>query len=100
MTKFLTEREKNLLLLTRYFDDWAYQANVKPFLRDNLDKFPGEGTQMKLDEKFSSAKLKADELVTDFANKNFKLPAGTTLKNISVNFTWNRLFEADISFDY
>ena len=100
LTKFLTEREKNLLLLTRYFDDWAYQANVKPFLRDNLDKFSGEGTQMKLDEKNSFAKLKADELVTDFANKNFKLPAGTTLKNISANFTWNRIFEADISFDY
>ena len=100
LTKFMTEHEKNSLLLTRYFDDWAYQANVRPFLRDNLEKFSGAGNQMQLDEKFSAVKLKADELISDFARKNFRLPQETSLKNISVNFNWNRILEADISFDY
>ena len=100
LTKFLTEREKNSLLLTRYFDDWAYQANVRTTLRKDLNKIPGEGNDMKLGEKLSGVKLMTDKLIADFAEKNFKLPAGTFLKNISVDFTWNRLFEADISFDY
>ncbi len=100
LTKFLSEREKNSLLLTRYFDDWIYQANVRPILQNSLGNFPGQGNSMKLDEKFFPAKEKADELVADFAKKNLKLPQGISLKNISVNFTWNRLFEADISFDF
>jgi len=85
LTKFLTEHEKNSLLLTRYFDDWAYQANIRPILPAEIN---------------SATKLKAEELLKNFAEKNFVLPSGTTLKNISANFTWNRLFETDISFDY
>ena len=96
----MTEREKNSLLLTRYFDDWAYQANVRTILRKDLNKIPGEGNDMKLGEKLSGVKLMTEKLISDFAEKNFKLPAGTSLKNISVDFTWNRLFEANISFDF
>ena len=99
LTKFMTESEKNSLLLTRYFDDWIYQANVRPFLIKNLDKFSGEGHQFGLNEKFDGVKLKATELISDFAKKNIRLPNGNLIKNISVDFTWNRLFEADISFD-
>ena len=55
---------------------------------------------MKLGDKLSATKSLADELVTDFAKKNFKLPANSSLKNISVNFTWNRIFESDITFNF
>ena len=100
LTKFMTEHEKNSLLLTRYFDDWIYQANVRTILRRDVNKIPGNGNGMDLDEKFEGAKLQTTDLVKDFAQKNFKLPQGTFLKNISADFTWRRLFEADISFDF
>ena len=100
LTKFLNERDKNSLLLTRYFDDWAYQANVRRFLNDNINNFSGKGGTFNLDEKYSDAKIKADDMLKDFSEKNFRLPKNSTLKNISTNFTWNRFFEADISFDF
>ena len=100
LTRFMDERDIENLLLTRYFDDWIYQANVRPILSNNLNKISGEGNAMKLGDKLSATKSLADELVTDFAKKNFKLPANSSLKNNSVNFTWNRIFESDITFDF
>ena len=100
LTRFMDERDIENLLLTRYFDDWIYQANVRPILSNNLNKISGEGNAMKLGDKLSATKSLADELVTDFAKKNFKLPANSSLKNISVNFTWNRIFESDITFNF
>ena len=100
LTKFLTERDKNSLLLTRYLDDWIYQANVRPFLIKNLNSFSGEGSEWNLNEKYSETKIQADKKISDFAEKNIRLPKNFTLKNISAEFTWNRLFESNISFDF
>lgn len=101
LTKFLTEHDKNSLLLTRYFDDWIYQANVRKEILNGLFwSVPGEGNPYKLDEKRENLEKLTAELATKFADENIILPAGTSLKNISANFKWNRCFECDFYFDY
>ena len=82
LTKFLSDHEKNSLLLTRYFDDWIYQANVRTQIANGLIyTVPGDGQYNKLDGKRNGLEK-------------------TPIKNISANFIWNRCFECDLSFDY
>ena len=101
LTKFLTEHEKNSLLLTRYFDDWIYQANIRTQIANGLIwTVEGEGEYSKLDGKRKNLEKLTAELATKFADENIILPAGTSLKNISANFKWNRCFECDFYFDY
>ncbi len=100
LTKFMTDSDINNLLLTRYLDDWIYQSNVRVNLQDNIEKIFGNGTNFALDEKLDGAILRATEQVQNFAQKNLILPKGHSLQNISVNFPWQRLFEADVYFDY
>ena len=97
LTKFMTERDKNYLLLTRYLDDWIYQANVRTKINNGLIwSVPGDGNLLNLNEKQVGLENLAANLISDFAKENINLP----LKNISVNFIWNRTFESDISFDF
>ena len=101
LTKFMTEYEKNSLLLTRYLDDWAYQSNVRTQINNGLVwTIPGEGNLYNLNERRDGLEKLTANLLTDFAKDNFKLPANSALKNISAKFTWDRTFESDISFDF
>ena len=101
LTKFMNEHDKNFLLLTRYFDDWAYQANIRTKINNGLIwTVPGEGNLYNLDGRREGLEKISTDLISDFAKKNFKLPANTSLENIFVNFIWNRTFEADVNFDY
>ena len=98
LTKFMSERDKNSLLLTRYLDDWIYQANVRNLLADILGNLPGEGDYMNLKTKKDSAAEKATEMSKNFADENLILPSDISLKNLSVKFPWNRMFECDPRF--
>lgn len=101
LSKFMNDYEKNSLLLTRYFDDWAYQANIRTQLANGLIwTVPGEGSYSKLDEKREGMEKLTAELAEKFAAENFILPEKTSLKNIRANFLWNRCFESDISFQF
>lgn len=101
LTKFMDSREKNALLLTRYLDDWAYQSNIRTKITNGLIwSVPGEGNYSKLDGKREGLQNLTAELIKNFADENITLPAGSSLKNISAAFTWNRCFESDISFDF
>ena len=101
LSKFMNDYEKNSLLLTRYFDDWVYQANIRTQIGNGLIwTVPGEGSYSKLDEKREGLEKLTAELAEKFANENFILPEKTSLKNIRANFLWNRCFESDISFQF
>ena len=84
------------LLLRRYLDDWAYQANVRQIGAAQLDWIAGDGRYETLDDKRDSAAENCALLLTSFAQRN--LPKFTGNDNIRVHFPWNRMFEADISF--
>lgn len=99
-TGLLTPRMKDNfvdeLLLRRYLDDWAYQANVRKISASQLDWVDGNGRYESLNDKIYFAADTCAELLQSFAQRN--LPSFTGNDNIKVDFPWNRMFEADISF--
>lgn len=99
-TGILSSRMKddsvNELLLRRYLDDWAYQANVRNVVADQLNWVVGDGRYEFLNDKRDYAADNCKYLLENFAQKN--LPSFTGNDNIKVRFPWNRMFEADISF--
>lgn len=97
LTNRMNEHEKNRLLLTRYFDDWIYQANIRPQLANGLIwTVPGEGGYWKLNDKRAGLEKLTGNLVKNFAIENIH----ADVRNITAEFTWNRCFECDFSFDY
>ncbi len=69
-----------ILQITRFLDDWAYQANVREKIRENTENL----TNNKLKEEMKSFE--------DFLLKKFNL------KNVHIEyfFPWNRFFETEI----
>lgn len=92
----MSENFVDELLLRRYLDDWAYQANVRNMGASQLDWIAGDGRYETLDDKRDIAADNCASLLENFAQRN--LPAFTGNDNIRVRFPWNRMFEADISF--
>ena len=88
------------LLLTRYLDDWAYQANVRTQINGGLIwTIPGEGGLWGLNEKQAGLEALTTQMIADFAAKNIRLPKNFALENISVKHPWSRTFEAEIDFE-
>ncbi len=83
------------LLLRRYLDDWAYQANVRSVGAHRLNWIAGDGRYEFLNDKIYFAAENCEDLLINFAQKN--LPRFTGNDDIRVRFPWNRMFEADIS---
>ena len=69
------------LQLTRFLDDWAYQANVREQIRDNSEN---------LSSLLAKQKMKQYE---DIIFKQFKIEN----LDISYKFPWDRFFEIEIS---
>ena len=87
--------DKRQLLLTRYIDDWGYQANVRGVVNTQLRRMNG-GFFNALNENRYYASQQCSALMKDFADRNL-----TTVNfdgGFNVNFPWNRMFESDITF--
>jgi len=84
------------LLLHRYLDDWAYQANIRQVGEAQLDWIAGDGRYEFLNDKRDDAADSCANLLSIFARNN--LPSFTGNDNIHVRFPWNRMFEAEITF--
>ena len=69
------------LQLTRFLDDWAYQANIRSEIRDNLENL--SGTVLKV-------RMKQFE---DVIFKHFQIKK----MNITYKFPWKRFFEVEVS---
>ena len=101
LTNYMSKDDIYSLLLTRYFDEWAYQANIRTKINNGLIwTVPGEGNVWALGTRQEGLEKLTEDLLTEFAEKNFRLPAGYSLKNIRVRYPWDRTFEAEISFDF
>ena len=100
LTNYMTNDDIYSLLLTRYFDEWAYQANIRTKINNGLIwTVPGEGNVWNLGTRQEGLEKLTGDLLTKFAKENFRLPRGYNLENIQARFLWSRTFEADIDFD-
>ncbi len=91
----MSKKDISDLLLTRYADDWAYQANVRQQVANMLGGMPGEGNYSKLDTKLEPAKAETAKLLKEFLLENLSFPGTANIKDVKVDFPWNRMFECD-----
>ena len=99
LTKWMTPQDAEELILQRYLDEWAYQANVRGRIQGALGSFPGEGDRMHLNGKYDAAVKQGTAWMAEFAEKNIRLPGHFSLQNLRVSYPWNRLFECDRRFE-
>ena len=99
LLRWMNNSDVEELLLTRYLDDWVYQANVRRVVTDMLPKMSGEGSKGALDEKISHVDKLTSEMATKFVAENIKLPQGFLLRNILYTHPWNRMYEAGVHFE-
>ena len=88
--------DKRQLLLMRYLDDWAYQANVRAVVANQLSSFRGEGFYGALNDKRYSAEEQCSRLIQNFAAQ--KMQTVKFAETPRVDFPWNRMFESNITF--
>ena len=94
LAKKMSRDSVNRLLARRYLDDWAYQANVRTAIADELSKLPdGLAIYINFGDHESEIVQRENQLMHDFAAKN--LPS---VKNFIVSNSWHRMFECRIDF--
>ncbi len=94
LSKMMTDGAVDDLLLTRYLDDWAYQANVRNTMARQLTWLRGDGYYGKLGDKMEAVSGRTTALLERFVERNFPPFAGS--EDLLVVFPWNRMFESDI----
>lgn len=97
-----TAKDKNMdNLALRYLDDWLYQANARQTVAQQLNSFPGQGGYMNLDTRLKPAEQATTELIRSLSAKYQleQLPGQSYLPTVEVTFPWNRMFEANFTFN-
>ena len=89
----MTEDARDQLLLQRYLDDWAYQANVRTTLMDQFENMR-QDIYSALGSKHAAAAARATDLLRKFAMEN--LPPFDGLDDLQADFPWDRGFEIDV----
>ena len=82
------------LLVTRYLDDWAYQANVRNIIARQLTWLRGDGWYGDLDGKKDVVSERTTKMLVNFVDNN--LPPFKGSESLLVTFPWDRMFESDI----
>ncbi len=96
LTYKMARKDIDDLLLTRYLDDWAYQANVRNAMARQLSWLRGDGVYGSLNEKREAVMERTNRMLRRFLDTNF--PNMESLKETEVTFPWNRMFESDIKY--
>lgn len=92
MARAMSDDDRKHLLAVRYLDDWAYQANIRGQLYQEVI-YPNNGNLMYLNELEPLVTEKASEKIKLFAERNLEdLPTS----QLKVHFPWNRMFEITI----
>jgi hypothetical protein len=94
LAKHMKDTDVDQLLITRYLDDWAYQANVRNIIARQLTWLRGDGVYGSLDTKKEAVADRSARMINRFVEDNF--PPFKSLEEIQVSFPWNRMFESDI----
>lgn len=90
----LTDKDREILLNTRYLDDWAYQSNVRQQVRKDLiwaNQWP--------DGKLDGDQLKqAEQFITNGMLKTVGPVMGNdAVKEYKFRLPWKRTFEVEVS---
>lgn len=97
LAKNMSKTSRQRLLMRRYLDDWAYQANVRTFVANEIfNQFGDPAIYYNFIDKRAWAEDLNTKLLKDFAEKN--LPHFDFIKDLKVKNPWNRMFECDIEF--
>ena len=92
LTGRMSDAARDKLLLTRYLDDWAYQANVRNVMARQLGWFRASGAYSALNENREAVEERTTKFMHRFVEEN--LPPFAELRNLRIFFPWNRMFEA------
>ena len=92
----MNEASIDRLLVQRYLDDWAYQANVRATIGRQLGWLRGSGAYSSLDSKYDFVCGRATRMMQRFAETN--LPPLEDFSKLELTFPWNRMFEANFVF--
>ncbi len=99
LTKWMDKQAREELMLTRYLEDWGYQANVRQSLGVAVWSQTGYNQATgNLDGAKTFAATKGTESLKAFAQQNISLPSGLSLEKLHITHPWNRLFECEIFF--
>ena len=94
----ISKEKRDRLLLTRYLDDWVYQANIRQNINSYINLLPGEGDYLTIgDSKLPHAEEYGTKLMRDFAAANLSLFAKAI--DVSITMPWDRIFEANINLE-
>ena len=97
LAKNMSNSSKDKLLIRRYLDDWAYQANVRTIIGEQLfNSREGGSIYYNLGTHTKAVADRVTWLMREFAAK--KLPPFDYLKKFDVTLPWNRMFECSIDF--
>ena len=96
LSKRMNYADKKSLLVTRYLDDWAYQANVRNIVAGQIKWLRGNGVYESLDEKIDTVTDETSRMMTHFVRNN--LQSANIIGDLKVEFPWNRMFESEIFF--
>ena len=97
LANYMMPYSKNKLLVRRYLDDWAYQANIRSILGHELYHMPrGAVAYYQFDGEREYVEQRETELMQEWAEKN--LPPYKYLRGLKVHNTWNRMFECYVEF--
>lgn len=88
----MTAANKNNLIAVRLLDDWAYQANVRSALLNEV-LIPQGISNVQLDGMKPVLTKEVNERIETFARQNFN---GFPVTKAEVSFPWNRMFEVDV----
>ncbi len=94
LARHMTEQAKNKLLTRRFLDDWAYQANVRTIVGNEIFRQFGDASLYYnfLDKRDFAENLNT-QLMIKFAREH-NLP----VENFKIKNPWNRMFECEIIF--
>ena len=97
LSRYMMNDGKNKLLVRRYLDDWAYQANIRSIVGHELFYMPrGTVAYYQFDGEREYVEERETELMQEWA-KRF-LPPYKYLSGLKVSNTWNRMIECHIEF--
>ena len=97
LAKYMSNESKDRLLTRRYLDDWAYQANVRTLIGEQLfNSREGGIVYYNLGDQTPDVENRVTLLMREFAYKH--LPPLRYLRDFQVTLPWNRMFECDTIF--
>ena len=95
----MSDKDVAELLVTRYLDEWAYQANVRQEVVGASYGIAGEGTPLDLKDKLQPLEELLNERMRSFAAENLRLPSRWRLEGLKFRLPWRRTFECDSRFE-